>query len=69
MEDRIGSEWGPDGRRRVWMTEEEAERLRSQKPPFWGRTHEERWTNYGMALGVLLVFVVPLFFILRGLLT
>lgn len=61
-----GAEW-PGGQRRVWMTEEEAERLR--KPPFWGRTHEERWTNYGMVLGVIVCFGLPAFFILRGLLT
>ena len=50
----------------------EAERkalARQRRAPFWGRDREERWGNIGVAIGVAVVFGIPLAMILWGLIT
>lgn len=50
----------------------EAERkalARARRPSFWGADREERWGNIGVALGVAVVFGIPLGMILWGWIT
>ena len=50
----------------------EAERkalARQRRAPFWGRDREERWNNIGLAIGLAVVFGIPLLMILWGWIT
>lgn len=60
------ADWGPGEYRKVRLTEEQYKR--ATKRPFWGATRDDRWRNYGVALGALVIFLPAVYYILRGLL-
>ena len=51
------------------MEAEKKALARQRRGPFWGRDREERWSNYGLAIGLAVVFGIPLLMIIWGVLT
>ncbi len=51
------------------MEAEKKALARQRRAPFWGRDREERWNNIGIAIGVAVVFGIPVAMILWGLIT
>ena len=51
------------------MEAEKKALARQRRAPFWGADREERWNNIGIAIGLAVVFGIPLGMILWGLIT
>ena len=51
------------------MEAEKKALARQRRARFWGADREERWNNIGIAIGVAVVFGIPVAMILWGLIT
>ncbi len=51
------------------MEAEKKALARARRPRFWGADREERWGNIGVAIGLAVVFGIPLLMIIWGVLT